>query len=103
MYVQGYGSIKADSTTRTSIAASTVPPVTPQIAKNLSRQLICLYNGGTSAKFYVAFGSTLVSSTNYTVLLNPGDFYESPVVVDAISVVANSTAAADFLYITEMN
>lgn len=102
MYVQGYGSIKADSTTRTAIAASTVPPVNPQIAKNLSRQLICLYNGATSQKFYIAFGSTVVSTTNYTVLLNPGDFYESPVTVDAVSVVSNGTSASDFLFVTEM-
>lgn len=102
MYIQNYGIAKSDQTVRTPIAANTVPPTTPQISANLSRLQICFANASTTYKFYLAFGSRMVSSTDYSVVLNPGDYYEVYSTVDAVSVVASGISATDYLFVTEM-
>lgn len=100
--IQSYGNAKSDSSVRTSISATTVVPVTPQIAANPRRVQIGLTNASSSLKFYIAFGSKIVTSTDYSFALNPGDYYETWNTVDAISVVASGTSATDFLNVTEM-
>lgn len=102
MYIQNYGIAKSDKTVRTPISASTVSPVTPQIAANRDRTQIGFANASATLKFYLAFGSRIVSSTDYSVVLNPGDYYEVWTTIDAVSIVSNGTSATDYLLVTEM-
>lgn len=103
MYIQNFGLTKSNQSVRTTISASVTPPLTPQIAANRFRQKICLANGSTTLKFYISFGITPGSATDYTVVLNPGDYFEDFASIDAISVVSNGTSLTDFLYVTEMS
>lgn len=103
MYIQNFGVTKSNQTVRSSISANVIPPLTPQIVANPFRLKICLYNGAAALKFYIAFGTNEGSMTDYTVILNPGDYFEDTTSVDAISVVSNGTSLTDCLYITEMS
>lgn len=99
MLVVNHGRGVADKTTRTAVTASTVG--TQILPKTPTRVDVSLANVATAAKFYIGFGTTLVSTTNYTVVLNPGDMYTNNVSVDAIRVISDTTSATELLLVSE--
>lgn len=105
MYVQTFSTVKADTQTRTHVAASTILTATKVLSYNQYRQKLCIYNSSTTVKFYLAFaalGATpSVTVTQYTVALNPGDYFEDTTWVGEIHAIANVTSA-DTLNITEL-
>lgn len=102
MRIQAFGTLKSDKTVLTTITASSIPPLTPQIASNNNRLKICFSNGSVALKFYVAFGTTIASPSSCTIVLNPGDYFEDSHSLDCVSIVSNGTSLADCLFITEM-
>lgn len=72
LFVHGDG---GSSATRTSYTHSTVEAQV--LAANTSRHDLSVYNFGTS-NLYVGLGTTVVTSTNATVMLPPGTLYEAP-------------------------
>ena len=103
MYIQNYAITKSNVSVRTAIAASAIPPLNPQISANTARQKICFTNGSSTLKFYIAFGTNEGSITDYTLILNPGDYFEDTTSIDAVSAVSNGTSLTDILYVTEMS
>ena len=101
-YTHAYGFPKSDITYRTRLSASAFLPLTPQFSANMNRQQICFMNTSTTVNFYLVFGQVPVSSSDYTVVLKPGDYYEIYTSVDSIAVFASSTSLTDILVVTEM-
>lgn len=105
MYVQTFSTVKADTQTRTHTAASALLSATKVLSYNQYRQKLCLENGSTTVKFYIAYAAQgvtpSVSTTQYTFVLNPSDYFEDTVWVGEIHAIANVTSS-DTLNITEL-
>lgn len=105
MYVQTFSTVKADTQTRTHVAASTILSATKVLSYNQYRQKLCLGNGSSTVKFHIAYaalGATpSVSVTQHTLVLNPGDYFEDTTWVGEIHAIADVTSS-DTLNVTEL-
>ena len=89
-----------------SIALSTTPAVTtftsitsaPLIASNASRKMLTIQNVGAGI-LYVLFGSGTASSTNFSVQMNSGDFYECDYYNGQVNAIFASSGTA---YVTSL-
>lgn len=98
--VSGSGAFSTTKTLATAGAVTTFTSLTSAslIASNASRQMLTIQNVGAGI-LYVLFGTGTASSTNFSVQMNSGDFYENDYYSGQMNAIFASSGTA---YVTSL-